>query len=135
MTTATKKDEMAKLIADFQGSFDQDLLSNPDFLKRLKEIFGMELSDSELRDLFYQTLIAYILEQMQNANIINDQFNIKLFKEAFESSLVKLLGSNALLGELLPQSMFNIVLEPPKQKISNAYLREYEKMKMAEEFA
>jgi len=135
MTDMPKKPEMAQLIVDYKGSFDEDLFNNPDFLKRLKEIFGIDLSDTELRDIFYQTLIAYILEQMQKANIINDQFNIKLFKESFESSLIKLLGSNALLGELLPQSMFNLVLQPPKQKISNAYLREYEKMKMAEEFA
>ncbi|MCD6459336.1 hypothetical protein J7L67_01555 [bacterium] len=135
MTQAPKKAEIEKLTVDFKGSFNKDLFKNPQFMKRLKEIFGINLTDTELQDMFYESLIAYILEQMQKANIINENFNIKLFKEAFDASLIKILGSNALLGELLPKSMFSLVLQPPKQKISNAYLREYEKMKMAEEFA
>ena len=39
------------------------------------------------------------------------------------------------LPGVFAQSMQSLVLQPPKQKISNAYLREFEKMKLAEEFA
>ncbi|MCB1195464.1 hypothetical protein KDK77_04705 [bacterium] len=57
---------------------------------------------------------------------IADGINAKVF-EGFDIS--------AIGAEMLNHVVLGLVLQPPKQKISNAYLREYEKMKLAEEFA
>jgi hypothetical protein len=102
---------------------------------RLGQIFGNDLADEVLRNLFLKSLISFI---MNNEIQVTKRFNLDNFKEQFSEALEQILGTaltQQFFEQLFRESMVNLVIQPPKQKISNAYLREYERMKVAEEFA
>ena len=91
---------------------------------------------SQLRSAFVRSLSAYIFAN--NPQLATQQ-NVAGFKQQLALVLSQTFADKdvyeQLFAEVFGQSMQNLVLQPPKQKISNAYLREFEKMKLAEEFA
>jgi len=132
--------KIMQLLADYKDSFSMELMKNTDFIARLRDIYGIDLSELELQQLFYKSIVQMV---MNNNITVTDTLNIQGLKQQLTQALGTILGdvflneliSNSVFQEQLQGSMVNLVLQPPKQKISSTYLREYEKMKMAEEFA
>ncbi len=124
--------DMAKLLANYTISFDADSA----FIRALRALYGADLSIDQLRAAFLRSLSAYVLS---NNPQLAKQPNINAFKQQLGVVLSQTLANEALYNQLFAgvfaQSMQSLVLQSPKQKISNAYLREFEKMKVAEEFA
>ncbi len=133
----TKNPEVNKLYDQIKQSETEfsKFGSVEDLLNFIRTQYGFNQKDDVLKDILYKSITAYILDNKIN---LTPDLNLKIFESEFSGALKSLLGENIgniLFDDLFSQSLVNLVLQSPKQKISSAYLREYERMKMAEEFA
>lgn len=136
----TNEVALRALLQEYEGLFTASLLKQPDFLARLKTMYETNLTDDKLIEHFFKDVVILALN---NDVALTDTSDVASVVEQLKQALTGVFGNTfmeQLMGmeiflQQLQGSMVNLVLQPPKQRISNTYLREYEKMKMAEEFA